>query len=162
MALCPAMFDDDDDTPTTGEVVDPLADTPGEWLTIEKAADRLACHQRTIWREITRGKLRRRRVGRAAEVFVPRGMPPLGTPSSDMVPATADTPDTLALAVIDELRTRREQDAAIIERLTDGTTRQAEEIGKLKAERDAAEARAAQLAEALAAERARPWYRRWW
>jgi excisionase family DNA binding protein len=143
---------EDTEETATGEVVDPLADTPGDWLTIEAAADRLACSQRTVWRMVSRGQLRRRGVGGRAEVFVPTGMPPVGTPSSDMVPATRATPDTVTLAVIDELRRQREADTARLTELTDKLAASERDNGQLTAE--AAELRR-QLDEAR-----RPWWRR--
>jgi hypothetical protein len=146
MALCAVMDGEETDETTTGEVVDPLADTPGQWFTIERAADRLACSQRTVWRMIGRGALRRRGVGGRAEVFIPTAMPPVGTPSGDILPATRDTPDSQA-----ELARVLQAALATLERLASGDTvvdhliranadaleRQAEEIGQLRAERDA-------------------------
>lgn len=128
---------------TSGEVVsEPV--TSGEWLAPPAAADRLGMSERTLWRLVKQGRYQKRVENRRAEILVP--LPVTGAAEESrgnvsVVPVSQ--PDTVTLAVIAELR-RQHDDA------TERLTRQAEQLGALRAERDA-------LAEQL--ERAQ---RSWW
>jgi hypothetical protein len=149
---------------TTGEVVSKAYAGLGEWLPIAAGAYRLGVHERTLRRWLDEGLYQRRSVKGRTQVYVPVSGSAPDSPDtdpdvsgvSDRPPGTAldvsrPEPDTLALALLEELK-RRDQDQA--ERLTC----QAETIGTLKAKLDAAAAEAAELRRQLDEAR-RPWWR---
>lgn len=150
---------------TTGEVLSKAYAGPGEWLPIAAGAYRLGVHERTLRRWLDEGLYQRRSAKGRTQVFVPLSGPAPDSPDSepdtsgDPPDTTLDVsrpaPDALGLAILEEMK---RQDQEKTERLT----RQAEEIGKLKAELAASEARAALLDADLKAARDRPWWRRIW
>jgi hypothetical protein len=149
---------DDDRQAIEGEVVSETYDGPGEWVPIALAAIRRGVSERTLRRrqDAPTPPYRQQLIGGKSHVWMPlSGIPPdnpatTGSEPDTTAVAVPDTSDTrLALAILEDLK-RRDQEAQ--ERLT----RQAEEIGTLKAECDHL---AAQLAEARAARTARRW---WW
>jgi len=147
---------DDDTAPesVSGEIVSEAFDGPGDWLPPADAARRIGVSERTLWRRVNAGQYQRKVVSGKAVILVPL---------AGSVPNTAElavpaTPDAVTLAVIEELRRQHEESA---ERLTRQATKieaQAEEIGGLKAQRDAEKARADDLARRLAWR----WWHRWW
>jgi hypothetical protein len=145
----------------SGEVVDQSFAGNGEWLTASLAAARLGMSERTLWRRIDAGKLRKRMVAGRAEIYVPlAGTLPATEQTEETRPpesiAVSAVSDTLALAIIEELRAQRLADAERLTSLTADTQRQAETIGTLKAE-------AAELRRQLDEVRRKRWYdpRRW-
>jgi hypothetical protein len=137
------MTDTPDSMPVTGEVVDESFAGKGEWLAPPLAAIRLDISERTLWRRVDAGKLRKRIVSGRAQVYVPlSGAAPATEESRENTEETSEiahvTPDrqsdVLALALIQEFQARREKDAATITSLTETVTRQAEEIGRLTGE----------------------------
>jgi hypothetical protein len=121
------MTDTPDSMPVTGEVVDESFAGKGEWLAPPLAAIRLDISERTLWRRVDAGKLRKRIISGRAQVYVPlSGVMPATAESREnaeenrenvgVVPVTP--PDTLVPAVIHELRVRREQDTSTIASLT--------------------------------------------
>lgn len=137
-------------TVTSGEVVS-ASDTTGTWLSPPAAASRLGVSERTLWRHVNAGRYHKRVVAGRAEILVPEGADSL--PDNSATAIAPVTPDAALLAVVAELKERRQQDADLIDRLTGRLTGQAEEIGKLKQERD-------DLAAKLATAGRRRW--RWW
>lgn len=138
----------------SGEVVS-APDVTGEWLPPATAASRLGISERTLWRHVNAGRYHKRIAAGRAEILVP---------GSGAVPDTADTPAGLAvpdndrhltLALVAELSRRLDEEADRQRRLTVKTERQAQEIGRLQAERDAARRERDDLAAKMKA-------RRWW
>lgn len=129
--------------PLSGDVL-PSSDTSGIWLSPSAAAVYLGVSERTLWRHVNAGRYHKRTVSGRSEVFVPRSRGAVTDKSAtESGLALTDTPGTMTLAVIEELRRQHE---ATETRLT----RQADDIRAL-AERAA---RAEALAESLAVERA--------
>jgi ABC-type Fe3+ transport system permease subunit len=149
------MPDDDSDEPAVaGEVVDEAFSGPGEWLPPADAARRLSISERTLWRRVTAGQYRRQVISGKAQILVPLA----GSVPNTAALAVPAAPDTLSVAIIEELRARREQDAELIADLTAGMVRRAEQLGEMKAQLAAERARA----DAAEAERDRLRERRWW
>lgn len=141
------------DTPerASGDVIEPT-DTTGTWLRPPAAAFRLGVSERTLWRHVDAGRYVKRIVDGRAEVFVPGEMS--GVPDISAAPqslAERREPDNSAMLVVTELQRHLTALEASRAADMDRLTRQAEEIGKLKAERDAARAEAD-------AERAKTWW----
>lgn len=130
-------------TVTTGEVVS-TPDTSGEWLSPPAAADRLGMSERTLWRKVSEGRYQKRVVNRRAEILVP--VPVTGATEENQenaLVAPDRAPDSMALAVIDELKQQRRQDNETIASLTGRLTALERENAVLK-------------------ERLTPWWRRLW
>lgn len=146
------------DTPVTGDsipeatkgTVIPPENQVGDWLAPAAAALRLGISERTLWRHVNAGRYHKRTVAGRAEIMAPgarEGLPD----NSDTVSGIAvrQPPDnSLALALLDDLKVRRQEDADTIVRL-------ASELG---AERQARQAAEKALADELAR---RPWWRFW-
>lgn len=148
-------------------IADELATAqPGAWLTIDAAADEFGVNKRTIQRWITSGKLLKRTVGRGVvEVWV-SGVPLSGdTPES--TPHAPQGPSESGLAVVEwqatilaRLTERQAELAqqqlaplvAALERQSQELTRQAEELGRLRASEQALRAELER--------RRRPWWQR--
>jgi AraC-like DNA-binding protein len=141
-------------TVTRGEVIsEPV--TSGEWLTPSSAADRLGMSERTLWRMVKDGRYQKRLVNRRAEILVPVSDTSATGNATETALSLSDRPsDTLALAVIEELRQQRQTD-------NDRLTRQTDEIKALAERAAAAEARADLLAAELERLRERRWWRFW-
>lgn len=154
------MTDMTDDAPhppdsLTGEVVSE-PDTSGEWLPPAAAASRLGVSERTLWRHVNAGRYHKRVTAGRAEILVPGGTDTEpDNPATDTGLAVPDRSDAALLAVVAELKERRQQDAELIDRLTDRLTRQAEEVGQVKARLAQAEQRAVDAERRLRD-------RRWW
>jgi len=108
------MADDDAVTgaaPVGGEVLERAYDGPGEWLKARQAAIRLGISDRTLWRRVNEGKLKKRLERNQAEVYVPldgvAGTPPVI--EQQMAPAPTWAP----LAVLDELEALRARVVAL-------------------------------------------------
>jgi len=107
----------------SGEVVDQSFSGAGEWLTPSQAASRLGMSERTLWRRIDTGKLQKRIVSGRAQVYVPMaGTVPATNHAEEnqenAVAVPGRQPDMLALALIEEYRQQRQQDANHVSRLT--------------------------------------------
>lgn len=151
------------DTPDTdrqaiaGDVVS-ASDVTGAWLPPAAAATRLGISERTLWRDVKAGKYHRRIVDRKALILVPDSSSDDGRQSETGLAPLPDTGATaLALTEMAERLTRQ----------ANTVTRQAVQIARLtgdrqllQSERDAAEARAADLAARLAQAEWR-WWHRW-
>lgn len=143
---------------TSGDVIAPTG-TAGAWMRPPPAAAALGISERTLWRHVEAGRYRKRIVDGRAEVFVPGEMS--GAPDSVATPqslAERREPDNSAMLVVAELQRHLTALEASRAADMDRLTRQAEEIGRLQAERDA-------LREQLDAERqarAAAERRRWW
>lgn len=147
-----------------GEVVDQSFSGDGEWLAPNLAAVRLGMSERTLWRRIDTGKLRKRLRDGRAQVYVPvagRAPDTEDAPVAGRVPATDGsalatvTPDNQAfsLAVIEELRRQHQETLDIIERQSGQIADLSRQLGSSETERDVL------CAELLLARR--PWWRRW-
>lgn len=136
----------------SGEVIEP-SDVAGAWLTPPAAALHLDVSERTLWRYVEAGRYHKRIVRGRAEVFIPGAQDASDSlpdsPDTPNLPAVQAPPDTgLTLAVIEELRAQRLQDADTIDR-------QAQRIAALEREAGTQAARANGLEAQLAAEVAR-------
>ena len=138
---------------TAGEVVGATDD--GVWLPPAAAAVRLNISERTLWRHVNAGKLTRRTNAGRAEICISSGDAVAGADchvsGAMSVSAPALSPDLARmLTTLDALLVANGE---TMERQADQLVTQAEAIGRLYSERDAA------LAE-LAAERRRGWLAR--
>jgi hypothetical protein len=150
----------------TVEVVDDGALPPGDWLAPATAASMLGVSERTLWRLVKAGRYHRRTVDRKALILVPRTgtVPDTGANiPTDPAPSVAvanvsgnvsNVTDTLALAIVDELR--RQHTATLVTLAEKDTiiSAQAETIGSLRTERDAARASLAAAVETVLEQRA--------
>ena len=150
MVIYPTMTSDTADPTPTPEPAD-LSPSPrqaeietGAWLDIVSACAALTCTERTIQRRVARGEIQRRTLaGGRAEFWIAGAEPVTLSPSPRQ-----DGPQnerSVALAVVDEYR-------ALVDRIAE----QAEEIGRLRAELEAARPTLTPPAPDT-----RPWWRRW-
>lgn len=141
------MADDDgvqqEPTVTSGEVID-SPDTLGEWLSPPAAADRLGMSERTLWRLVKEGRYQRRLVNRRAEILVPLPVMGANEKNEEIAVSVPDRPpDTLGIAILNELRLQRTADTETIAKLTSRLTELERENAVLQ-------------------ERLQPWWRRLW
>src|SRR5215212_5309914 len=135
---------------TSGDVVADHELPPGEWLPPATAASRLGVSERTLWRLVKAGRYHRRVTDRKAMILVPTTVPVPDTSATSggaIVPDTSGVPvsgslsgvtDSTVSAIVGELRRQHEGSLSLI-------AQQAETIGRLTAELDAARARISTL-----------------
>lgn len=133
----------------------------GAWLDVTQACAHLNITDRTLFRRVRRGEIKRQVLpGRRSEFWVPgatRQETPSDTPQDE--PGGILAPRDLIEAV---LTASRQEQTLLIEELTRSRqqlTEQAEEIGRLKAELEAERERHNVSADTDAARA--PWWRRW-
>jgi hypothetical protein len=154
----------------------PLKQTPPDgYVPMSVAVQRIGKSDRTIRRMIQRGELEGEPIARPQGTIWYVKLPPDlaaqtavdAAPDDDAFPyQESESPGTLAaVTALDAALRRAEERIAALdernERQAAIVVEQAQRIGRLEAERNAAEARAAQLAADLAAAQ-RPWWRKLW
>jgi hypothetical protein len=150
------------------EVIEP-ENVRGEWFIPSEAATRLGISERTLWRRVNKGRLHRRIVRGAAEVFIPAGsrtaLTQSGIPTDDlpdmgaMIEVVERSERALLKAVVEEIKRSWERDVARLAALTDTSLVQSRRLGELTIRLEHEQAENARLTAEL--DRARqPWWQR--
>jgi hypothetical protein len=154
------------------EVIEPER-IGGEWFTPSEAAVRLGISERTLWRRVNKGRLHRRIVRGAAEVFIPSGsrtaLTQSGIPKDDlpdmgaMLEVVERSERAMMKAVVEEIKRSWERDVARLAELTDTSIAQARTLGELSVKLEHTQSENARLTAELArAHEPRPgWWQRW-